>query len=166
MIRIIWRKGRGYPSLAVVGTGGKGAVMPDSMQPESPGVEGSSRAPISKGRITLWVILTLLFLLLAGTGGVAWYVWHGLQPAPAGEPVRVDIPSGTSAFGVADLLEEKGVIRNAFLFKYYLRYKNEGQNFQAGAYDFAPGMTRDELIAALNDGRRSEERRVGKECRL
>lgn len=101
----------------------------------------------------MWVILSLLFLMAAGAGGVLLYVWNGLKPAAPGEPVQIEIPSGTSAFRTADLLEQHGIIRNAFLFKYYLRLKDEGDHFQAGLYEMRPGMTNDEIIAMLNEGR-------------
>lgn len=127
--------------------------MPDSLQPEQSGAEGNSRAPISRGRVALLVILSLMLLLAAAAGGVAWYVRHGLQPTEEGPPIRIEIPSGTSAFGIADLLEEQGIIRDSFLFKYYMRYKDEGSRFKAGVYDLAPGMTRDEVIEVLNEGR-------------
>ncbi len=109
--------------------------------------------PSASSRITLWVVLTLLGLMLAGAAGIALFVWNGLKPAPAGEAVRIEIPSGTSPFEVAELLEGNGVIRNAFIFKYYLRYYNEGPRFQAGTYDFTPGAELDAIIAQLNEGR-------------
>jgi UPF0755 protein len=108
--------------------------------------------PIRRSRITLWVIVTLLGLMLLAAAGVALYVWNGLRPAAAGETKLVDIPKGSSAFKVAEVLENEGIIRNAFLFKYYLRYKNEGSQFQAGTYELTPGMEPDAVIVKLNSG--------------
>lgn len=105
-----------------------------------------------KGRITFWVIVAIILLLLAGCGAVALYVWNGLRPAPEGEAKRVEIERGMTAFQVADMLEQQGIIRNSFLFKYYLRYKDEGNKFQAGIYELHPGMTNDEIVAKLNAG--------------
>ncbi|MBD2844542.1 endolytic transglycosylase MltG [Paenibacillus sp. IB182496] len=85
-------------------------------------------------------------------GGAAFYVWNGLRPAPAGPPVTFEIASGTSPYRVADHLEREGIIRNAFLFKYYVRLTEEGARFQAGTYELAPGMGRDAIIAKLNSG--------------
>jgi conserved hypothetical protein, YceG family len=127
--------------------------MSDHIHAEPTGTDGRVRMPIPKWRITMYVILSLLFLIAAGVGGVLLYVWNGLKPAAAGEPVRIEIPSGASAFRTADLLEQHGIIRNAFLFKYYLRLKDQGDRFQAGLYEMAPGMTNDEIIAMLNEGR-------------
>jgi|GEM_PF-6550808 len=104
--------------------------MSDHIQAEPTGTDGRVRMPIPKWRITMWVILALLLLMAAGIGGAALYVWNGLKPTAAGEPVRIEIPSGTSAFRTAELLEDHGIIRSAFLFKYYLRYKIRGIIFR------------------------------------
>jgi len=109
--------------------------------------------PIPKLKITMWVILSLLLLMAAAAGSVLLYIWNGLKPMPPGAPVQIEIPKGTSANRTADLLERHGIIRNAFLFKYYLQIKDEGDHFQAGTYEMAPGMTNDEIIAMLNEGR-------------
>jgi UPF0755 protein len=128
--------------------------MSDHKQAGQTGAERRVRMePIPKGKIQMWVILSLLLLMAAGAGGVLLYIWNGLKPAPPGEPVRIEIPKGTSANRTAELLERHGIIRNAFLFKYYLQMKNEGDHFQAGLYEMRPGMTNDEIIAMLNEGR-------------
>lgn len=105
-----------------------------------------------RSRITLWVILSLLGIMIAGAGGTFLYVWSSLQPASSGDVQRVEIPRGTSANKVADLLEEQGIIKNAFIFKYYLRLNNQGAHFQAGLYELNPGMDKDAIIAKLNAG--------------
>ncbi|MFC0332081.1 endolytic transglycosylase MltG [Paenibacillus sepulcri] len=105
-----------------------------------------------RGRITLWVILTLLGLIIVITASIAFYIWNGLRPASKGEAKQIELKKGMSPFNFADTLEEEGIIRNAFLFKYYLRFKDEGPRFQAGVYALNPGMDKDAIIAALNAG--------------
>ncbi|WP_308634688.1 endolytic transglycosylase MltG [Paenibacillus silvisoli] len=105
-----------------------------------------------RGRITFWVITALLLLMAATAGSVYLYIWNGLRPASAGDAVQVELKKGTSPFSFAETLEEQGVIRNAFIFKYYLRYKDEGPRFQAGVYELTPGMDKDAIIAKLNAG--------------
>ncbi|MEO3947077.1 endolytic transglycosylase MltG [Gorillibacterium sp. CAU 1737] len=105
-----------------------------------------------RGRRVLRIFLALLLFLLLLAGGGLYYVWNGLQPTEAGEAVRLEIPSGTGTVRIAQLLEEKGLIRNKLLFTAYLKYKEEGSRFQAGTYDVAPGATLDEIIAKLNSG--------------
>lgn len=114
-------------------------------------LQHSSSGP-GRGRITMWVILILLGLIIVGAGSVFLYIWNGLRPTAAADPVRVEIAKGSSAFQVSDLLEEKGIIKNSFLFKYYLKVKAEGSRFQAGVYELSPGTEKDAIIATLNKG--------------
>jgi len=86
-------------------------------------------------------------------GSVLFYVWNGLRPVSAeDEPVKFTISSGMRATRVAELLEEQGLIRSAFLFSSWLKIKGEGSLFQAGDYELTPGMTREEIVAKLNKG--------------
>ncbi|SFS59218.1 endolytic transglycosylase MltG [Paenibacillus sp. BC26] len=110
-----------------------------------------------RGRITFWVIVTILGLMLISAGSLYLYIWNGLRPAPTGDVVQVELKKGTSPFGFAEVLEDQGVIRNAFIFKYYLRYKDEGPRFQAGVYELSPGMDKDAIIAKLNAGETLKE---------
>ncbi|WP_081417243.1 endolytic transglycosylase MltG [Paenibacillus sp. Soil522] len=105
-----------------------------------------------RSRITLWVILILLGLTIVGAGSIAFYVWNSLQPTAAGDVQKFDIPKGTSANEVADLLEQQGIIKNSFIFKYYLKLNDQGARFQAGVYELSPGMDNDAIIAKLNAG--------------
>lgn len=110
-----------------------------------------------RGRITFWVIVSILSVMLITAGSLYLYIWNGLRPASSGDVVQVELKKGTSPFRFAEVLEDQGVIRNAFIFKYYLRYKNEGPRFQAGVYELSPGMDKDAIIAKLNAGETLKE---------
>ncbi|MDF2963945.1 MAG: aminodeoxychorismate lyase, partial [Paenibacillus sp.] len=97
--------------------------------------------------------LTALILVLAGLTGLALYVWQSVQPMPAStQAVRVMIPAGSGSSQIGQLLEQQGLIRNARMFSYYLKLKEQGAKFQAGEYDMVPGMTLDAIIDMLNKG--------------
>ncbi|MDQ6418567.1 endolytic transglycosylase MltG [Paenibacillus sp. LHD-117] len=102
--------------------------------------------------ISLWVVLSLISIMAIGAGIVLYYVWSNLQPTPAGDAKQVTISRGMSANSVADSLEENGIIKNSFVFGYYLQLKDEGARFQAGTYEMKPGMENSEIIAMLNAG--------------
>lgn len=122
------------------------------MDKSSQHLEQQSSSGPRKSRITLWVILSLLGIMIIGAGSVALYVWSSLKPTAAGAVQKIDIPRGTSANEVAELLEEQGIIKNAFIFKYYLKLKDQGGRFQAGLYELNPGMNNEAIIAKLNAG--------------
>ena len=68
------------------------------------------------------------------------------------EVIEVEIPIGSGLDSIAAKLEEKGIIKDARLFKYYAKFNNESQ-FQAGTYGLTKAMTLDEIIESLKTGR-------------
>ncbi|RAU96404.1 endolytic transglycosylase MltG [Paenibacillus sp. YN15] len=103
-------------------------------------------------KTALLILLILLLLGAMAAGGVGYYVYRSLLPMEAGEPVEVSIPSGTGSAAIAKLLEEQGIIKNGLIFSAYLKVKHEGDRFQAGNYQLAPGMTLAEITDKLNRG--------------
>jgi UPF0755 protein len=67
----------------------------------------------------------------------------------ASDTVTVEIPEGVGAGGVADLLEEQGVIRNATIFKLQARLDDRSSRLRPGTYEFEPGASFDEILTAL-----------------
>ncbi|MCJ8011668.1 endolytic transglycosylase MltG [Paenibacillus sp. KQZ6P-2] len=99
------------------------------------------------------VVFVILVILLLGAGGGAFYIWNGMQPVKASDQaVKFTIQSGMGTSKIADVLENSGLIKNATIFKGYLKWKHEGSHFQAGVYEAKPGITYDELIAKMNSG--------------
>ncbi|KJB88666.1 aminodeoxychorismate lyase [Paenibacillus sp. E194] len=99
------------------------------------------------------VLLTISLVLLLVAGASVGYIWSGMRPLAQEEreiPVSIQQGSGTAA--IASQLEERGIIRNALIFKVYLKWNGEGSRFQAGKYAFRPGVTYDDIIAKLNSG--------------
>jgi UPF0755 protein len=98
-------------------------------------------------------LLLLLVAAVAAVGGAGYYALEQLKPvAGSADEVIFTIPAGTSSAGIAELLAEHGLIRNALFFSYYLKYKNVGTGFQAGTYAMTPGMDIQEIIRKLNAG--------------
>lgn len=76
-----------------------------------------------------------------------------MQPVePAGPAVTVTIEKGMGSSQIADLLEEKGIIKKGLFFKGYLKWVQEGSSFKAGTYNVSPGDTYDTLISRMNAG--------------
>lgn len=114
---------------------------------------GISPSKRSRFKIALWTLLVIVLLIGGTVGGALWYINRGLQPMPARDAeVELTIAKGMNSGQIAAMLEEKGLIRNDTIFKYYLMYKKEGSRFQAGMYRMKPGMTLDEMIAKMNAG--------------
>lgn len=93
-----------------------------------------------------------LLLVLLLLGGAALYIQQQLQPMPPGEPVLVEIPSGFSTAKIAERLEDSGIIKNAQVYQWYLRYHGLSSRLQAGTYRFAPGETLEEITERMLAG--------------
>src|SRR5207237_566675 len=68
-----------------------------------------------------------------------------------GAEVSVTIPPGTTTAQIAAILDERGVIGNATLFRWYLRVKGGG-SFQAGSYTLRRHAGYDWVVKGLRRG--------------
>ncbi|QCR32971.1 endolytic transglycosylase MltG [Lysinibacillus sp. SGAir0095] len=111
-----------------------------------------------EGRVVrrIVAIVTLVILLVVGIVGVSgyFYVKSALEPVnpEASTEIPVEIPMGSGISTISSILEESGIIKNARIFKYYTKFKNES-NFQAGDYIMTQSMTLDEIIESLKTGK-------------
>jgi UPF0755 protein len=91
-----------------------------------------------------------VFSLIAG--GIGFWAYRQLFPSgKSGNEILLDVPTGSSTSAIADLLEKKGVIKNAFLFKLYMKAKGAG-SFQAGQYRFPTSAPADQVLTRLRAG--------------
>ena len=90
-------------------------------------------------------------LLVALVGGV-WLARQIDPPGPPGATVSVPIEPGTSAAGIANRLEQRGVLTSARVFRVYLKVRGEGSDFQAGEYELQEHMAMGAVVHALKAG--------------
>ena len=64
----------------------------------------------------------------------------------------VTIPEGSSTQQIAAILDGKRVIKDATLFRLYLRVKGGGSSFQAGDYDFPAHLSMGKVASILKKG--------------
>ncbi|MDQ7095542.1 endolytic transglycosylase MltG [Desulfosporosinus sp. PR] len=95
----------------------------------------------------------IIFLALIGTLGLLlWWSWASEPYSAAGNSVKVTITSGTTTDQLADELEQRHVIRSAWLFRWLIRSRHGNFKMYAGDYELAPTMTPDEIIERLMSG--------------
>lgn len=101
-------------------------------------------------RVTVIVIACILFIGIFGT----LYVKSALKPVDpeSEEQIQVEIPMGSGISTISKILEKSGIIKDATIFKYYAKFKNQS-NFQAGNYMMTPSMTLDEILESLKTGK-------------
>jgi UPF0755 protein len=86
----------------------------------------------------LKILVALLLVFLLAAGGVAGYIWYSIEKPYGKIPgggVYVTIPHGASRRAAARLLEENGIVRNAFAFEFYAR-RHPKRTLVAGDYFF------------------------------
>jgi peptidoglycan lytic transglycosylase G len=101
-------------------------------------------------------VLVVFVLLLLGAGAGAWFAWTWVQGEidPSGEPgdeVLVEIPEGASTSDIGHELADAGVISNATVWDWYIRFRDPGE-FQAGPYRMRLNSSFTEAIDALEEG--------------
>jgi UPF0755 protein len=69
--------------------------------------------------------------------------------APAGEPVQIGIPPGSSLSAVADTLEARGVLSSTTWFKLLGRIRGVDRQLQPGRFEVIPGTNAGELLDRL-----------------
>lgn len=67
-----------------------------------------------------------------------------------GRDITVTITEGMSGKEIAELLEEKGVIRDDLIFYIQNQFSHYKGSFQAGTYELNTSMDNDEIMAVLS----------------
>lgn len=111
---------------------------------------------VIKPRRIGWIIVgvVLMALGLVAALGVHWYR-ENLKPIDptSDQTVRIDIKEGMTASAVAQLLEERQVIRSAAAMNVRLRLHGGSGGFQVGVYSVSPSQSVSDIIAHLSTGK-------------
>ncbi|MED0655912.1 endolytic transglycosylase MltG [Anoxybacillus ayderensis] len=105
-------------------------------------------------KIVLYITAPLLLFMVAACIGLFVYIRSALQPIDPSDktPIQVEIPIGSSVYTIANILEKNGVVKDATIFRYYVKFKNHA-DFQAGNYTFTKAMTFEQIVKQLKTGK-------------
>ena len=112
------------------------------------------RPPGSTGRRVLLFLLGVALLLAIIAGGVLFWAMQQVDPGDPGKQIpSLTIPRGSGISEIADLLEEKGVITNATVFGWYVRWEDAGSSWKAGEYTrFHQNSSMADVVDVLDAG--------------
>lgn len=115
-------------------------------------LERRNEAMIIRKIVAIIALITVI-LMTATVLGSIFYIKSALKPVDPenNKTVKIEVPIGSSTTSIGKLLKEKGIIKNATVFKYYVKLNNVS-GFQAGVYDMAPSMTLNEISKTLQTG--------------
>ncbi len=99
-----------------------------------------------------WILIVLAVLVILITGGSIFYLSGiGAVDADNNETVMITVPSGSSASGIVNILDENGLVKNNTCAKIHIRI-NGYDTLQANSYMFSKTMTLPEMLKAINTG--------------
>jgi UPF0755 protein len=109
--------------------------------------------PEPRGGFPRWVkvLLALAVIGLLLAGAVGFWATNHIRGTSGGEEVTVEVPMGSSTQRIAALLDDRGVIENARLFRFYVQVRGAGP-FQAGAYTFRQKQGYGDVVKVLEKG--------------
>jgi UPF0755 protein len=116
----------------------------------------------SEAKVVRKIVFIITLILIIGVGAIAgggyFYINSALKPADSNNKTEknIEIPIGSTSSGIGKILESNGIIKDARVFKYYVKLKNEA-GFMAGDYKLSPSMTIPEIISNLKTGKVVEE---------
>ncbi|WP_243450192.1 endolytic transglycosylase MltG [Desulfosporosinus sp. Sb-LF] len=98
------------------------------------------------------LIKIILVLLVGGLGFMSWWTWATKPYSSTGVSEKITISPGTTATQLAEELQQRHLIRSAWMFKYLARSLQANFKLYAGDYQLAPQMTPNEMISRLIKG--------------
>lgn len=109
-----------------------------------------------KRRNRLLVVISIVAALLVGAG-IGSYAWYQQQLTPVNKDDTskqvVAVEVGTTPQAIADMLEQKGIIRSSFVFMFQTRIEGVQNKLQAGSYRLSASESTPEIIAHLVNGK-------------
>ncbi len=103
------------------------------------------------GALKILLIILVLLVLTAGAAGVFAYNEINGNGGKPGAEVTVSIPQGSGVAAIAKELKEAGVIRSAYLFRWYVGHKGAAGKLQYGDFTLQTGgYSYDGLITELS----------------
>ena len=113
------------------------------------------------GKIILSTFIIIIILIIGGLLYLKNYYDTQMLPVAKSniEEISVEIPQGSSTVKIAQILYEKGLIRDEFVFRINAKLLGMDGSLKAGKYKLTNGMSQDEILNALKDGGISKETR-------
>lgn len=96
-------------------------------------------------------LLIALAIVLFGAVAVPVIYWR--MPGPSDRAIAVQIPKGATLGRAAVLLEEKGVLRNARLFRRLARYLGSSDPIRVGEFEIPAGASAGAVLDILQHGK-------------
>jgi UPF0755 protein len=104
-----------------------------------------------RGLVIAFVVLAIVAVLAVAAGGVVLYARGQLEAPQAShaQVVTLEVTSGETLDELSADLESKGLVRSAFWFKWFARFKGLASDLHAGRFKLDSGMGASAVIGRL-----------------
>lgn len=101
------------------------------------------------------LLLVFALALVAATAAAGLWARQQLRPVSEGDTsvALFEVEPGMGLSQVGRALEERGLVRDARVFKLLTRVRQADRLIQAGEYDLSPSMTPEEILERIRSGR-------------
>jgi len=107
-----------------------------------------------KRKVLLGLGLLWVAVVLVGLPALRLAQFYWTNPTdPGGEPLVINIPSGTNLSRVADLLAQKKIITRPRIFTALARVRGKDRTVKAGEYALSPSLSPSQVLGVLTVGR-------------
>lgn len=106
-------------------------------------------------RLAIALVIVGIILAAAFAGAVGTRFWYESQLKPVSQSsniVTVEIPTGASVQEIAELLQDKQIIKNSQAFQWYVRNNALVESMKAGIYELDASATTPEIVAVITKG--------------
>lgn len=108
---------------------------------------------MKKALVVFLVALVILFVTVGGGVAFVAYEFMSSRPSSVSQDVVYEVTPGKGFSSVAKELEEKGLIKDAFLFNIYARLTGERAKLKVGEYLLKTNMVPTEVMAVISSGK-------------
>ncbi|BAP85464.1 aminodeoxychorismate lyase [Paucilactobacillus hokkaidonensis JCM 18461] len=100
-----------------------------------------------------WWIVAVVVIIIGLLGGAKYYFDSAMQPVnpDSSKTVQVKIPLGATNKKISQILEDKHLVKSAFVFNYYTQTQKNTE-FKAGYYSLRSSMNVKTIIKILKQG--------------
>lgn len=100
--------------------------------------------------VIFWAVALILAAAIAARMTMVWAL-SPVDPSSTDTQV-VEIPRGATVRQIAEDLERRGLIQNAWAMLLFLRHRGDGARLQAGEYALSPAMSLEDIVEKLMRG--------------
>jgi UPF0755 protein len=97
------------------------------------------------------IIISLVLFLIIGLGGMLYYKTSTSHPFRGSDEVVVEVKEGYTFYNVLEELNNKGVIINPTLIKFYVKLNKITPEIIPGEFNISPNSTIEEFVRILGD---------------